>query len=401
MRTELEFSLIGSLNSPIDTLLAGFESQQRVRIRLRYTDWLNGWQEVVGYSLHGNEPHISHIGMTWVSSLMRMNALRPFLSKEINALGGAEAFLPPCWQSMTDSDGLVWGLPWTSYTFLIAYRRDLLEKAGVDEATAFSTTQALENTLAALKDSGVAIPWAIPTSQAHTDTLHFAASWLWGAGGKIASDNGKAPLFAEPQALAGMRSFFELRRFMPPDAGKKTADELRALFWNGQAAVTLCGADEPYIRQIAPAGRPEIFERIGFAPAPGVPWVGGDGLVVWRRAQDSMALEQAAVTLASYLVSPPSQRTYCQMIANHHKPARLDVLSDLPQQDSSLTNAVKQALTHGRSYRPIPLWGRIEGQLSGALNLVWEEVFEGKPVEDALRSALEPLARRLKITLAG
>ncbi len=401
MRSEIEFSLIGSLSSPIDTLLAEFEQKQRLRVRLRYTDWVNGWQEVVNYSLHHTEPHITHIGMTWVSSLMRMNALRPFYPKEINALGGAAAFMPAAWQSLTDAEGLAWGLPWTSYTFLLAYRRDLLEKAGVDEATAFSTAQALENTLAALKDSGVAIPWAIPVNQAHTDTLHFSASWLWGAGGKIASDNGKSPLFAEPQALAGLKSFFDLHRFMPPDASQKTADELRGLFWSGEAAVTLCGVDEPYIRQTAPEGAPEIFERIGFAPVPGVPWVGGDGLVVWRRAQDSLALEQAAVALASYLVSPPVQRTYCQMIKNHHKPTRLDVLPDLPQQGSSLTNAVKQALTSGRSYRPIPLWGRIEGQLSGALNFVWEEVLAGKPTEDALREALEPLARRLKITLAG
>jgi len=134
---------------------------------------------------------------------------------------------------------------------------------------------------------------------------------------------------------------------------------------------------------------------------PGVPWVGGDGLVVWRRAQESLAWEQASVALASYLVSPPAQRTYCQMIKNHHKPTRVDVLPDLPLQDSSLTNAVKQALTTGRSYRPIPLWGRIESQLSSALNFVWEEVYAGKPTIDALHETLDPLARRLKITLAG
>ena len=399
MRSEIEFSLIGSLSSPIDTLLAEFEQKQRIRARLRFTDWLNGWQEVVNYSLHHNEPHVSHIGITWVSSLMRMNALRPFTSKEINALGGSSAFLPGCWQSLTDAEGMVWGLPWTSYTFLIAYRRDLLEQAGVDEATAFSSAHALENTLAALKESGVPIPWAIPTNKAHTDTLHFSASWLWGAGGKIASDSGKAPLFSEPEAIQGLKSFFDLYRYMPPDATQQSNDALRGMFWDGKAAVTICGVDEPYIRQTE--GTPEIFERIGFAPMPGVPWVGGDGLVVWRRAQESLAWEQASVALASYLVSPPAQRTYCQMIKNHHKPTRVDVLPDLPLQDSSLTNAVKQALTTGRSYRPIPLWGRIESQLSSALNFVWEEVYAGKPTIDALHETLDPLARRLKITLAG
>ncbi|MBN1666332.1 MAG: extracellular solute-binding protein [Anaerolineales bacterium] len=401
MRAEIEFSLIGSLSNPIDTLLTEFEEKQRASVRLHFTDWRNGWQEVVGYSLHGNEPHISHIGMTWVSSLMRMNALRPFQSKEINALGGANAFLEPCWQSLTDADGTAWGLPWTSYTFLIAYRRDLLEKAGVDETHAFSSAQALENTLIALKDSGVAVPWAIPTCQAHTDTLHFVASWLWGAGGKIASEDGKAPLFADSLALAGMKSFYALYRYMVPDATSKTADELRSLFWNGQAAVTICGVDEPYIRQTTPEGPPEIFDRIGFAPVPGVPWVGGDGLVIWRSAQISPTIEQASVALASYLVSPQAQRTYCQMIQNHHKPTRMDVLPDLPQQGSNLTNAVKQALTTGRSYRPIPLWGRIESQLSSALNTVWEDIFAGKDPEDALHSALDPLSRRLKITLTG
>jgi len=401
MRSEIELSLIGSMSSPIDTLLADFEQKQRIPVRLRYTDWRNGWQEVVGYSLHGNEPHISHIGMTWVSSLMRMNALRPFQPREIAALGGENAYLAPCWQSLTDADGVAWGLPWTSYTFLLAYRRDLLQKAGVNENTAFSSAQALESTLAALKDSGVEIPWSIPTCQAHTDTLHFVASWLWGAGGKIATTDGKAPLFADAPALAGMKSFFDLHRYMVPDATNRSADELRSLFWDGQAAVTLCGVDEPYIRQTGPDGPPEIFDRIGFAPVPGVPWVGGDGLVIWRSTQVSPTAEQAAVALVSYLVSPQAQRAYCQMIKNHHKPTRLDVLPDLPQQGSNLTNAVKQALTTGRSYRPIPLWGRIESQLSSTLNTVWEEIFTGKAPEDALHNALDPLARRLGITLAG
>lgn len=402
MKLELEFSLVGSLNSPIDTLLAEFEKTHGVQIKLRYTDWNKGWQELVSYALYGNEPHVSHIGSSWVSSLMRMNALRKFTAGEIQSVGGAAAFLPASWQSVVGPDtGEVWGLPWTAYTFLIAYRRDLLQQAGIEETGAFDTAQALTQTLVRLQEAGVKMPWVVPVCQSHTDTLHYVASWIWGAGGDLVSPDGKQPLFAEPAALAGLQAFYDLYRYLPPDICEMSPDRVSRLFWGGEAAVTLCGVDAPYIMRTNPEVSAEILENLGFAPAPGIPWIGGDDLVIWRNAQYSLEVEQAAVALVSFLVSPRSQEIYSQLIPNHHTPTRLEVLSRMPLAGSPLAQVVEQALRRGRCYPPISLWGRIETQLCAALNQVWAEIFSGASVEDALQSQLIPLARRLRIALSG
>ena len=38
-----------------------------------------------------------------------------------------------------EDDRNTWGIPLSAYTYAIAYRRDLLEQAGLDAARAFAT----------------------------------------------------------------------------------------------------------------------------------------------------------------------------------------------------------------------------------------------------------------------
>ncbi|MBN2148779.1 MAG: extracellular solute-binding protein [Anaerolineales bacterium] len=402
MKRELEFSLIGEVKSPIAELLEEFERTHQVHVRVRLTNWQTAWQELVGYSLYGNEPHVSHLGSTWVSSLMRMNALRPFSASELKAAGGKDAFLPPCWQSIISVEtSEAWAMPWTAYTFLINYRRDFLERAGIDEKQAFTSAESLAQTLAQLSNAGYSSPWVVPASENHTDTLHYVASWIWGAGGDIVSSNGRVPLFAKPEAMDGLLAYYSLYRYLPPDAPALSAEQAYQLFWQGKSAVMISGVDEPYILQAEGRYKGEVFENLGVAMMPGVPWIGGDDLVIWRRSQDSMLIEKAAVALVNFLTCRRSQKVYCGLIPNHHTPTRLDVLPDLPLPDSQLTQAVVQSLRSGRSYPPISLWGRVENQLSSALNRVWVEIFAGKDPETALHDLLDPLARQLRLTLGG
>ena len=52
---------------------------------------------------------------------------------ELNVLGGSAAFLPSSWQSsIVLGEKEVCAVPWLADTRLIYYRRDLLDKAGVD-----------------------------------------------------------------------------------------------------------------------------------------------------------------------------------------------------------------------------------------------------------------------------
>jgi multiple sugar transport system substrate-binding protein len=82
----------------------------------------------------------------------------------------------------------VWAIPWSVYTFVLYYRRDLLEKADIDPATAFVSTTAMRETFAKLSKNGIA-PWAFPSLHPYADLVHIASSWARANGGDFMSEN--------------------------------------------------------------------------------------------------------------------------------------------------------------------------------------------------------------------
>jgi multiple sugar transport system substrate-binding protein len=396
---QIDFSSIGEPAEAVTRALQQFEQETGHRVKVHVMQWESAWPELLSYALHGNGPDISHIGSTWVGSLVKMNALRPFQPGELQTVGGAPAFLPACWNSVIlAGDESAWALPWTAYTYLLCYRRDLLARARVDESSAFKNTGSLLAALEQLLTAGELLPWVIPTGRPHVDTIHIVASWIWAAGGDFIAEDGKTPLFTQSKAMDGLKAFYELGRVIPPQARNWTPEQALESFCKGEAAMTVNGYDEPYFIQRGDIAVPVVRQNLGVIAMPGQPWVGGDNLVVWQHAQDDPRREKAAVDLALHLVSREVQTKYCQgdTVAI---PTRLDALSDFPLPGSELTRQVEYSLREGRSYRPIALWGRVETQLSAALNHVWLDIFNGMSVELAIMRQLEPMAQRLEAAL--
>jgi multiple sugar transport system substrate-binding protein len=398
---EIEFSVIGEPSLTLQQLLAAFESANGVKIRVRQMDWGHAWADLVTCALFDTGPDVSHIGSTWTSSLSAMNALRPFSEAEIQRSGGMTAFLPQAWQS-GDLPGQagIWSMPWTSYTFLLCYRRDLLERHGIDERTAFSSAGALAQSLQRLQAAGVRTPWVLPLEVGFVDILHHVASWVWGAGGDFLSEDAHKTLLLQPESLAGMRAYLDLfnsMRHLPSPLEQQAA---QALFEQGEAAATILGAGEVYEILNTASAAPQVLQNLGVAPVPGVPWIGGDNLVIWKHTRGSVERERAAVQLVSYLTSPAIQAAYAQG-QDVQLPTRLDMISTIPASATMLTQAVIQSLQTGRAYSPARLWGRFESQVSSGLCMTALAVHAGEQPEKAIQRYLAPLARKLEITLSS
>ena len=149
-----EIQLSVMLHSPqtedvLRGLLAQFEAQERVRVRLWLLDWVTARAELTRMAMYQQGPDVSEVGTTWIPDLVAMNGLRPFTPKELAGIGGREAFVPVSWQTVSlTHDPACWALPWLAETYAIHYRRDWLRQAGVDEASAFVDHAALDATAA-------------------------------------------------------------------------------------------------------------------------------------------------------------------------------------------------------------------------------------------------------------
>ncbi len=219
MPREIDISLISTLSNLgiTERMLKEYENKYGAHTQLQKLTWGSAWAELVHYSIYKTAPDVSEVGSTWIGDLIGMNCLRPFTPAEIASFGGAQAFFPSAWNSGVSSTGQVWAIPWLIDSRLLYYRRDLLEKAGIDPVTAFQSHAALVNTLQRLSQAGIEMPWASPTHKTRM-SLHNVATWIWGAGGDFVSPDGKRTLFNSPEALKGFEQYFELGRFLSPNA---------------------------------------------------------------------------------------------------------------------------------------------------------------------------------------
>lgn len=395
--TELELSVMAHSPTTVEDLrpsLAKFEAEHRVRIKLRVFNWENGWTEVMKFALYGHGPDVSEIGSTWGGTLAATNTVRPFNIREIAAVGGRFAFLHPSWQSGYLTGGPeMWAMPWLGNVRFVFYRRDVLAPLGLDDAAAFRTPDRFAATLQQLAAAGVSAPLVIPTANT-VNSLHTAAMWVWGAGGNFLSHDGRRTQFNTPEARAGLRAYFDLHRYLA--AARGLDDEASdAMFLRGEAAVTI--SDPGLLYALTAGGRaaPGVTEQVRTALPPGVPFVGGSNLVVWRHSRQ----QRLAVELVKYLTSQPVQVVYSQKARS--LPVRLDALTGAPFSTDVLYRPIVEGLKIGRSYQVNRLWGLIEEKLVAELNAIWAVMFDqpAASVEAVLDKYLPPLAERLDLIL--
>jgi ABC-type glycerol-3-phosphate transport system substrate-binding protein len=397
---EIEFSIYGNQPSPLETpaFLQEFRSRYNVDVRVNRMAWDDAWPKLLNFALHGGGPHISQVGAIWTSTLVSMGALRPFNAREIESLGGTEAFFAPSWQNAMLSDHLeAWGIPFTAYTYVVLYRRDLLQRVGIAEPTAFQSAEAMAETLRRLQAAGIASPIVMPSGNPYRARVHIAASWIWGAGGDL-GDDGRHVLFDQPLARAGIDAFFGLYRYLAPSDYNLTYDECLRRFAQGQAAITIAGSSLATVLKDSDA---RVLGNLGIAVMPGVPWVGGSNVVIWREAQAYPARERAALQLASWLVSPSTQVEYAA--ASDSIPARAEALPHVQYAQVSLNQVFDTTLRTGRSYRPSPVLVRMVDDLSYAFDAVTADVLADATLDinQAVSRHLDPLARKFNLMLAG
>src|SRR5512141_3133606 len=149
--TTIEFSMIPDAESDyqaIVQLMADFKRETGIDVNLKRMEWGNAWPQLISIATQGQGADISHVGSTWVSSLMTMNSLRPIPSHIVNKIGGEQAFVHSTWTSVVgEEDRQIYGIPVSAYVYLVAYRKDLLQRAGLSPVTAFATPAALEESV--------------------------------------------------------------------------------------------------------------------------------------------------------------------------------------------------------------------------------------------------------------
>jgi multiple sugar transport system substrate-binding protein len=394
MMSKIEFSLTPTAamgQHSLEELLQEFKAKSGIAVELREIETKSIRQELHKFIINQQGPDVSQLGSTWLRGMVDMNVLRPFKTQEIKSIGSPADFIPASWESTEVREGQYWAVPWLADIRLLYYRRDLLEQAGIDEKTAFTTPAALENTLTQLQASGVENPWVIPTQFAW-QTLHNIASWLWGTGNTFLNSAGTKVIFNQPEASEGIKAYYRLSHFLTPETSHLTSDQSEALFLNGNAAVTL----SRYCLSIIPL---EMREKVGIAAPPGIPFIGGSHLVIMKYSRR----DQEAFEFIRFMTGTEAQLSSS---TGHLIPTRLEALDALQfptEFQESFTQILKDVLEAGRSFRPAHLWDVIETRLVSMLAAIWEDILSSQnpDIDRIVDSHIQFLTTRLNITLGN
>jgi ABC-type glycerol-3-phosphate transport system substrate-binding protein len=399
--TTIEFSLIPDADSDFQTiehLMANFKRETGIDVRLKHMDWSNAWGQLISIATQGVGADISHVGSTWVSSLMTMNAVSPMPRNLIAKVGSDQAFVHSAWSNVTaEEDRHVYGIPLSTYVYIVAYRKDLLAKAELNGNTAFATPQAFEQSIQKLEAlKAVENTWLMPiVSNPFSDLVHMASSWIWSSGGHIMDNRGKQVVFNSPAALAGLKAFLTLLRRVP-----KTdyfgADQCMDAISNGKAAAVITDV-RAFVTAIQ--NQPQNMENIGAASLMSIPWSGGSSVVIWRHTQGYPDKFEACNKLIEFL----ARKQIMLELASDSMilPSRTDALDELFKTDHALRPVMLQLISTGRSYRPIALWHRIEYQIGLELGGIVKELMQNPDadLDSTLTRAMNSLANRLNLTL--
>ena len=369
---------------PLRELLAPFEREAQVQLAFRRVGWDRAWQALLLDALEGKGPHVSQIGSTWGATMAMMDALRTFSEDEVTAMGGEHGFIPSAWRTAKFAPRPeVWAIPWTIYTFVLFYRRDLLERAGVNPGTDLASPQAMRESFERLSRKKIS-PWAFPTLHPYADLVHIASSWARAGGGDFLREDGREPLFAHPEARTGLMDFFELYKYVPSSLRGITVEACTQAFARGDVAMLVGGVEVADDLLTSPSASQQIRENLAMTTLPGVPWVGGDHLVVWKNVRADTRIEKGALDLVRYLSSLETQVQYFKL--GDLLPARLDAYSEIEFSLDTTAATIQKILKTGRPHPPVRLWRRIEAFLDEMLLDIGNTVL-GQPTQPASATA--------------
>ncbi|MGB8648082.1 MAG: extracellular solute-binding protein [Anaerolineae bacterium] len=386
MNPEIEFWAIRSTAGDIQKLLAQFEAEHRIHVRVRLLDWDTAWAELMKVALYKHGPDVCEIGSTWLGDLVTMNALHPLSSRDINRIGSSWSFINSAWQSTRlAGEPETWAIPWMTEARLLFYRRAWIEKAGLDPHDAFRNSQAFVQSLAALAACGAPVPWVIPTEVTRA-MLHNAASWMWSAGGDFISPDGKHVVFNSDQARAGLREHFSLGRYLAPAVHRLGSIESDQRFaQDSNAAIALAG---PWILRMVDPG---ALSQIDLSMPPVPSFVGGSHLVIWKHSSKI----ELVLKFVAFLSNTQQQVDYSVRIG--HLPATLSALASAPFSTDPLWQMAAHSLHTGRTFPATRSWGLIEDRLATEFGAIWEKVFADPDLDlDAvLKERLDTLAEQI------
>ena len=358
----------------MEAALEPFTAETGIKVDVEVVDWGVQLDRIRNAAVSGEGPDVTQAGTTQVPFFAALGGFED-LSGRAADIGGESAYADGVWQTteVVGQDG-TWAIPWFTEARSIYYRKDVLEKAGVDEATAFADWDSLRSTLQAIKDETPEIaPFGTPGKKAF-DLVHHVMPFVWDAGGAELSEDNTKSTINSPEAVEGMSFFADLVNdgLADPSQLERDGTQVENQFKGGKIAVWMGG---PWVlgsieREDDTNWVPAARKNVGIAPMPAGPkgdaftFVGGSNLMMFEGSQH----KNEAWELMKFLSQDQVQTDYAALLGMF--PARVEPQQAYGESNGANFESVFEAIQQGRTYSPIPQWAQVENAYKGRFGTI-------------------------------
>ena len=211
---EISFRFNDPETTEMRAALDQFEAENPgISVELQTIAWGESRAQFLRESAVGEGPDVVHIAFVWPRDMGAAGALLPLndLLDSQPIQGGFDDFIAT--ELSLGPDGNIYGVPWTTDTWAMVYRTDLLADAGITDIP--RTWDELRDASRAVSEQTGKIGFGFPGGSASTNTIWFLANYYWWSNGKalvVEADGGfETGITADEiaEAMAYYDSFFK------------------------------------------------------------------------------------------------------------------------------------------------------------------------------------------------
>ncbi|HEY1328181.1 MAG TPA: extracellular solute-binding protein [Casimicrobiaceae bacterium] len=192
----LTFRFNDTEEKELRSALDQFEKQNPgIKVALQRIGWRDARDQFLREAAVGQGPDVVHVAQVWVKEMGKAGAVRP-LNDLIKSSPPGNGFTDFMAQELAqDKDGKIFGLPWTTDTWAMVYRTDLLKEAGITKLP--DTWKELHDDSAQVKQRTGKAGFGFPAGGSASGAIWFLANFYWWS-------NGKAMVVQKPDGSYGM-----------------------------------------------------------------------------------------------------------------------------------------------------------------------------------------------------
>ena len=355
------------------------------KVDIQFVPWAQAHDKFVTAIAGGKVPDVAEMGTTWTPEFADQGGLVE------QAKIGEGKYVSSLVDAATLNDK-VYGKPWYAGARALIYRKDLLEKAGVEPPTTWDEVTAAAKAIES-KVGGDVYPVGFTGL-----SEHMYLPTIWQAGGEIATQDGESWKSAlnTPEAAKAIDYYasFYKEGLSPKAAVGWEEPDAQTAFANGDVAMLIAGG---WTYNSIIATKPDLEKDIGTVLTPagpsgkGTAFAGGSHLVQFQESKN----KELGAAFTDFMLKPEQLNKFTSEIG--FLPGTTDgIKASGYLEDPQRKPFAEQLLEHSAVYPPSPKWGGLEGA-----NIFDGEIQKVMKGQSTSQEAVAELAKKMDEEFAG